>query len=380
LNILHIATGLGRGGIERLICDLTLAQVQAGHRVRVLTVWTTGELESEALQAGAAVDCCNIPREGWTRKALSWSGWLKGYLKQHQIDAIIEHGCLEGYVARAGAAVGVPGMVSVIHSTYRGRLRYRLHRRLQHHVFLRRYARFVAVSQSVRQHEIEYYRTPAERIAVIPNGIVTRRFALERPGLEEKRRRLGLDLTENEIVVGTVGNLREPKNHALLLRAWARLRREYAGPLRLIIVGEGDLRASLERQRDELGLSQDVVFLGSRADVPALLACFDIFVMSSQFEGHPVVALEAMAAGLPVVATNVSGLRDVVHEGSNGLLAEANDPSGLAGGIARLAGDGALREAMGRAGRQLVEQEYSLERCAQTYERILLESSLKHHA
>jgi glycosyltransferase involved in cell wall biosynthesis len=378
MNILHITTELGRGGIERLICDLSKLQIQQGHCVRVLTICKRGDLEQELLQIGASVDCYGA-KGNWKKRGLLLCWWLRGYLRQHKIDAVMEHCCAEGYVSRACTSAGVPYMVSVIHNTYYGRFRHYLHYRLQHRIFLKRYSHFVAVSESVRKFEIKRFGTPPWRIKVIPNGLVIDRFKLPVPTPEDKKQLLGFSLKRNEVVVGTVGNLRPQKNHKMLLYSWAKLISQCHIPLKLAIVGGGSLLEDLQKLRDSLGLTDSVFFLGTRYDVPLLLKCFDIFVMSSKHEGHPIGTVEAMASGLPVVATNVAGLRDIVQDGINGLLVELEDAEGLAGGLRKLVLDADLRSSMGRAGRKNVEKDFSIQQCAKLYEKSLLESPLKRH-
>ncbi len=372
MNIVHITLGLRRGGIERLICDLSPIQLRQGHSVRVLCVMHGDELQGELESAGVPVDWCGI--RDLRKKQLPWTWWLKGYLRRNDVHAVIEHSGLDGHVAWACGSVGVPHMVSVVHNTYWVRLN--LKRMVQHRIYMNYYRCLVAVSESVRRFEMRNYGVPPNRIEVIPNGIVLERFKQDAISLAEKRRLLGGHLSGQEVLVGTVGNLRFQKNHEMLIRAWAKLVSRCPVPTKLIIVGDGVLREQLERLRDGLGLSDSVVFLGSRSDVPELMRCFDVFVMSSRYEGQGIVALEAMASGLPVVATNVSGLRDIVDDGINGFLVDSDNPEVLAPGMQKLVLNAELRRSIGQAGRRIVEQRYSIEKCAEAYEKALLASSL----
>lgn len=379
MNILHITLGLGRGGIERLICDLSQVQIHQGHHVRVLTVRGGGDLDQELRQAGAIVDCYGIRKEHWRRQILPWCLWLRGYLRRCKIDAVIEHVGLHGYVSWACASVAVPYMVVVIHNTYQRGFFRRLQHRFYNRIFLNRYSHLIAVSESVRKHDVNNFGVPSDRIKVIHNGIVIDRFKLPVPTLKEKSQLLGATLEEDEIIVGTVGMLRPQKNHELMLRAWAKLVSKCSVPLKLIIVGGGYERENLEKQRDSLGLTDSVFFLGTRTDVPSLLKCFDILLMSSKYEGHPVGTLEAMASGLPVVATRVAGLRDVIQDGINGFLVEPENPEALVEGLEKLIFNVDLRGSMGRAGQRFVEEHFSIQQCARLYEKQLLESPLNGH-
>jgi glycosyltransferase involved in cell wall biosynthesis len=127
-------------------------------------------------------------------------------------------------------------------------------------------------------------------------------------------------------------------------------------------VGEGPARAAVESEIGRLGLDAFVALTGDRDDVPELLATSDVFVLSSRSEGGPISVLEAMAAGLPVVASDVGGVREQVDEGVSGLLVPAGDPAALAAALERVLGDPQLRRDLGAAGRGLVRERFDLAR------------------
>jgi glycosyltransferase involved in cell wall biosynthesis len=164
------------------------------------------------------------------------------------------------------------------------------------------------------------------------------------------------------VVVGSVARLSSEKALDVLLRA-AALLIERGRSIRVVLAGDGQERRQLERLAAELGLADRVEFRGDvpHDAVPAVLSGLDIFALPSKAEGFGVAVVEAAAMGLPVVASNVHGLPDVVHDGSSGLLVPPGDVEALAGAIDRLAGDPGLRAAMGRAGRKLVEERYDWE-------------------
>ena len=369
MRILHVTIGMRVGGIERLIHDLAPVQIERGHQVRVLAVSDIGPFGRQLQADGVAVDCLNMPRLRGRAFQLGWR--VRRYLLEHRIEAVIEHGALDGIIAVAAASARVQYMCSVIHNTYR--LRIQSKRRLYHRLYRRYYRWLVAVSESVRQFEIEHYGLDPNEVRVIPNGIVVSRFRRGRAGPNDRARLLGRTLDKDTVVVGTVGNLRAQKNHALLLRAWHLVTQHVARPLLLVIAGDGLLRGELERQKTRLGLDDSVLLLGSRSDIPDVLMCFDVFAMSSRHEGQPIVALEAMASELPVVAMNVPGLRDVVRE----VLERANVSTihALCAAIERLILDSPMRLRMGRQGGAMVDRESSIERCASDYEEVLLTSS-----
>jgi glycosyltransferase involved in cell wall biosynthesis len=158
----------------------------------------------------------------------------------------------------------------------------------------------------------------------------------------------------------TVGRFKAPKDPLTLVRALASLG---ARSFEAVIVGDGPDRRAVEAEIERLGLVQAARLAGERDDVPELLAGADIFVLSSRSEGLPLSILEAMSAGLPVVASRVGGVPEVVLDGETGLLVPPGDPSSLAAAIERLLVDPDLRARLGTAGRARIEESFDLDRC-----------------
>jgi len=169
----------------------------------------------------------------------------------------------------------------------------------------------------------------------------------------------------DEVEILCVGRLSPEKGQSLLLRAVAEVRRT-GRAARLVLVGDGPLREQLERERDELGLGDDVTFAGAvdQDAMPAFYQRADIFCQPSFMEGIPVVLMEAMASGLPVVSSGVAGIPELVEHERSGLLIPPGRESTLARALARLVDSRELREQMGRRGRTIVEQSYDGARCA----------------
>jgi glycosyltransferase involved in cell wall biosynthesis len=159
------------------------------------------------------------------------------------------------------------------------------------------------------------------------------------------------------------------KDQANLIHAFARVRERVPEAV-LLLIGDGTLRGELERLAGELGLMDAVRFLGDRSDVDRLLRGLDIFALSSLSEGYSVALLEACAAGLPIVATDVGGNREIVRDQNNGLLVPAADPDALAAALGRLLQAPELTSTMGRAGRKWVLAEGSLRTMAERYLRL----------
>jgi glycosyltransferase involved in cell wall biosynthesis len=204
----------------------------------------------------------------------------------------------------------------------------------------------IAVSGSTRDFLVRERFVPAERVRLIWNGAPLEEFA---PAARERARRVRreLGIPEEALVFGTIGRLNAQKGHRFLLQAAALLFPRVA-VARLLIAGDGDLMAELRQQAAGLGLADRVVFAGHRTDVPDLLGALDVFCISSLYEGTPLALFEAMAAGRAIVSTAVDGCREVLEDGTTGLLVPPGDAPALARGLERVLGDAALRAALGR--------------------------------
>ncbi len=219
---------------------------------------------------------------------------------------------------------------------------------------------FVCVSSDTRAYAERTGEAPKERLHVIDNGVDTERF---RPNPNARRAiREALAVPESVSLLGTVGRLNAVKNQALLLRAAAPLLGEAC---RLVLVGDGPERANLEATAARLGITDRVVFAGARADVAEVLAALDVMALSSDTEGLPLVLLEAMACGLPVVSTDVGGIRAALGEA--GRLCDRGDEEALRGALRALRDDPTERTRLGLLGRERVVRHHSLRAMHEAY-------------
>ena len=221
---------------------------------------------------------------------------------------------------------------------------------------------FVTVSADLRRWLIEDVRVPAAKVTAIHNGVDLSRFG--RAGKLESRMRLALPA--DAPIVGTVGRLDPVKDQVGLIRAFAQVRTQHPAAV-LVVAGDGPCRAELERVAAGLGQRDHVRLLGNRDDIPTVMSALDVFVLPSIAEGISNTILEAMATGLPVVATRVGGNPELVEEGVGGALVPRSDPDALAAAIAAYTGDPELRRRHGQASRQRAIGHFSLERMAQAY-------------
>ncbi len=223
---------------------------------------------------------------------------------------------------------------------------------------------FVAVSEEDRRRMHEIERIPLRKLRFIPNGIPT-----PEPPRSGADVRAELGIGAGRPVIGTVATLRPQKALDVLIRATVPLARAHPDLRVLIAGGQAGGRAgaadpereALEGLAAELGVAEQVVMLGPRADIPDVLAALDVAVLSSDFEGSPLSVMEYMEAGKPVVATSVGGVPDLVEEGVTGLLVEPQDAEGLAAAVAELIERPERALEMGAAGRARRRAEFSLE-------------------
>jgi glycosyltransferase involved in cell wall biosynthesis len=209
---------------------------------------------------------------------------------------------------------------------------------------------------------------PSEHVIVIQNGIEP--VSLEGVEGSEVRKEAGLD--EKDIFLISVGRLVYQKAHQVLVSAMPLVLSEFPH-VKVGICGDGILRSQLEIQINELGLAQNVKLLGKSEHIARFLSIADIFVLPSRWEGLPIALLEAMSAGLPVVATAVEGVDEAVVKGEHGLLVAVEDINGLAQAILQLLRDPELRKKMGAASRARVQNFYSIDHMAGRYLSLMFE-------
>jgi glycosyltransferase involved in cell wall biosynthesis len=243
-----------------------------------------------------------------------------------------------------------------------------------HYLLLERLANvmtdlWVANSETVRQDTARQEGVDPARIRVIPNGVDSDRFAAS-PDRSALRRRLGLPVDGPLLL--TVSNLIHYKGHGTLLEAMPLITRTHPTAM-IVLAGDGPMRVEIDRRIATSGLAESVRLLGERRDVPDLLRAADLLVHPSDEEGFPNAILEAMAAGLPVVATRVGGTPELVLDGATGILVPPRSPTDLAAAVSRLLADPSLADQMGAAGRERAVREFPLARMVEQTETLYAE-------
>jgi len=222
---------------------------------------------------------------------------------------------------------------------------------------------YIAVSEEVKQALIDEIGSIGDNVTVILNGVDLRRYVPE-ADKSEMRKKLGL-ASESKIIA-VVATFKEQKGHRFLIEAASSLGKNFPG-LQILLIGDGELRGDLEKQTRDLALNETIKFLGIREDIPDLLSVSDMFVLPSLWEGLPMALVEAMASGLPIVATEVSGSKQAIIPGKTGLLVPPGDVQELEKAISFLLTQPELGEQMGAAARIRAKEEFSAEKQARDH-------------
>jgi len=292
-------------------------------------------------------------------------GRLRRLLRRRRIDAVVTVGTGgdKMFWGRLAAWLeGVPVICSWLHSTGLPD-----HVELPNRLLAPVTDAFVGVAAPHGRYLAEHEGCPASKVRVIPNGVDTQRF---RPRWPNEALRESLGLSKAAPVVGIVAALRPEKRHDRFLQCAVRILGQIPAA-RFLIVGDGPDRRRLESLAADLGLVQSVHFLGSRDDVPELLALFDVMLLTSEMEANPVSILEAMAAEKPVVAPAVGSIGETVINGKTGVLFVPGDVDAASAAVVELLGDRNRAAAMGRAGREAVLSRWSIEQMVDGWETLL---------
>ena len=366
MNIAHCIHGLGLGGAQQII-----KLIVRGRTSEQLRYWVysceDGVFREEIESAGAMVRI--IPRR-LPKFDPFWVRSLSAAMRSDGIDIVHTHlfgDSLHGYLAARAA-----GDLPVVMTLHVNAQTLPLLHRLGYRWLLSRNSRNVACSDSVRHSfESEALRTGAS-VETVANGVDPRTAATLNPGeVGLIKRSLGVDV--DAPLVATVGRLVKEKGLPHVIRAFARLCSGVGTDARLVFVGDGPLRADLQRRAQRHGISDRVAFAGYRADISRLLPTFDVFVLNSTSEAMPIALLEAMAAGRCIVAADAPGILDAVTPGREALVVRRGDVSGLSAALEQVIADPALRRRLGAAAQQRFLRDFTADRMVAQYEAIYRE-------
>jgi glycosyltransferase involved in cell wall biosynthesis len=368
-RILLLTASLAPGGAETVIVQLAKAVRAGGAEVSVVSMLPptafTGELES------SGVPVVSLEMKGRRLNIIAIFRFFK-YLHRFQPNLIHGHMFHASILARLARAVtGIPVVCTVHNEIESSRRKRSAHfREWIYRVTDALCVRTTAVSERVRQRYVREGIVPAGRIEVIGNGVDPERF---QPCPEQRQRTRAAYGWLDSFIWLAVGRLELAKDYPNLIQAFHRVH-EHSPASRLVIVGEGRLRTQIEGLITRAGLQEAVSLLGLRTDVPDLVNACDALVVSSAWEGGPIVLLEAGAAGRPVVATEVGAAPEIVVRGQTGFLVPVRDPHALGKAMTELMElEPDERAHMGREARRYVMDRFSLRSVHDRYKRLYSE-------
>jgi len=361
INLMHIALGLNIGGLERVIIDLLKGTDRGRYRPIVCCIHSRGALADEAEELGVPVILLNDAQANKNRgKSLRKTAIvfkLTQLMNKEKISIVHTHNPLPHlYGSLAARFAGVPVVVHTKHG--------RNYPANKKRVLLNRLLscltdEIVAVSRDAYDVSVNIENIGKRKVSTIINGIDVTKYAQVHKGQNNS----------DGVIIGHVARLSPEKDQLTLLKSFAIVAKRLENAT-LVIAGDGQMRQQLQTEAIQLGVADKISFLGFRNDIPELLQTFGLFVLSSIKEGTSLTILEAMAAGLPVVATNVGGNPEVVEHGHTGYIVPPKHPEKLADAIIEILSDKKKAKTMGANGRIIAQRNYSLERMCRAYEEI----------
>jgi len=360
MHVAHAMLSLDVGGLERNVLNQVCQAPRLGQRITIICLERPGALAAQARALGATV-ICTEKRPGIR---LGLIAALRNIFRSIQPDVVHTHQI--GTLFYAGPAAWWAGIGAVVHTEhgkepYAQQLRTRL---------LGRFAgRFTSTFFCLTQDMVAAVRAsrivPERKIRVIFNGIETAQF-LRPHDTQTTRRQLGIP--DDAPLIGTVGRLTEIKRQDVLIRGFALLKQKYPAA-HLLLVGEGPLRAELENLAAACEVRDGVHFAGYQSPTAPFIQAMTIFALTSRSEGMPQAAIEAAVSGLPIVASRVGGLPELIEDGRTGLLFPVGDDRALASALEQLLAHPDRARRIGQAARQHAVGRFDISRMADDYHR-----------
>jgi glycosyltransferase involved in cell wall biosynthesis len=349
IRVLHVLNTLQIGGAEVLVLNLAQGYDRSRFDLRVASLGEDGAI-------GARLRAIGVPTFALGRRPgldPALVGKLVGLCRREAIEVVHSHNVAPWlYAGPAGRWAGA----AVCHTEHSSLLPAQRALWRAERVLATLTRAVICDGDSVRRQLVDQQGLPARKVITIHNGVD---LAASAPAADRLAQRRAAGIDGAGPVIGAVARLEPVKDQAMLVRAFTQVLA--AEPrARLVLVGDGGQRRALQDQVAAAGIAAHVVFLGARADVAALLPLFDVFALSSLSEGLPLTILEAMAAGLPCVATAVGAVAEAIVADQTGLLVPARDAAGFAAALLTLVRDPARARQMGHAGQQRARAHFDL--------------------
>lgn len=351
MKILHISTHLNIGGIASYIANVSAELKKRGHKVIVAS--SGGDMVERLIEDSIAHVELNVKTKSeLSPRLIPALARLMALIKIEGIEVIHAHTRVTQVLACAASRLaGIP-YVATCHGFFK--------ERLGRKIFKCWGDKTIAISDAVRDHLIKDFNVPAERIELVYNGVELERFRKHFTDQEKDALRNNLGLKPGP-VIGAIGRLSPVKGYQYLVEAFSMLCNEYKD-LNLLMVGDGPEKENLKSLCRELKIAESVTFIPPIPDTPKTLSIMDLFVSSSVQEGLGLSIVESLAAGRPVVASDVGGVSSIVKNDKTGMLVKPEDSQALASGISVILKDPGLRERLQKDGRRLVEENFTIKK------------------
>lgn len=350
IKVLQLVEGFNFGGAETKLLELVEHMDKSRFETTVVGLGLGNEIEDRFM----ALDCSVKTFKRKHRFDFSLMNRLEKFIRNEQIDIVMTTlfyaDVMGAMVGHKGGAKGVFAWETISSPKW-----LTPHRLFGYRYAIRRADKVISVSNATAEWLVTRRKVPRDKVMIIPYGVNLEIF---KPNTNDAMRK-ELHIEPNHVVIGQVSRLNEQKGHQYLIDAAPQIISQNKN-VRFVLVGDGPLQHNIKQQIRDKGLVEYFELLGFRRDVPELLRTFDIFTLPSLYEGLPNVVLEAMASGLPVVATPVDGTKEAVVHNKTGLLVPEKEPGPLADALIKLVQDPQLAEKMGLAGRKRVEEKFSL--------------------
>lgn len=358
MRICELVQGLWLAGMEKVVVSLSIGLKSRGNDVSVYCYDGIGP-QSEVLRKNN-IDVRFIPRT----PGIDWSLPVRiaRFLRQDQIDLLHCHNDTAFFYGFLASCIA---RVPVVYTEHSLLTNVKKIKKIVHSFFFQRTSIITAVTEKIGERLINEEKAPSKRVHVIWNGIDGNRYRARCDDFIA-RKRAEFGIPPGAFVLGTVGRCSVEKNQKMLIELLLTIPQEKN--CFLVIVGDGPLRPDLESYATEKGIGGRIRFTGIREDTEQIYPVFDVFVLSSNREGMPLAVIEAMASALPVVSTDVGGIKNIVTEGWNGYLVPTNDIRAMLERIDLLQRETETRKRLGGNGRSFFEKYLSEEKMIQQYE------------
>ena len=354
VKVLHIIKSLGRGGAEMLLPEtLTLHRRDLFEFHYIYFLPWKDQMVASIQKHGGKV-CCFDARNNFFLMTKVWQ--VARYVRHHNIQLIHAHLPWAGILARVvGKLTGIP----VVYTEHNKQERYHTGTRLMNLATMNLLREVIAVSSDVADSIRRSKPNLRIPMSTVLNGVNVESFS--KRSFDNQPIRDKLRIPGNVLLIGTIAVFRFQKRLGIWMELAVEILKQRED-VHFVIVGDGPLKEDLKRKRDLLGLSERIHMPGLETEVRPYLAAFDLYMMTSLFEGLPVALLEAMAMECPVITTNAGGIKEVIRHEVDGLLCSVDDPKKLVGYASTLLNDAELRLKYGKAARQRVIEAFSMEK------------------